>query len=59
MILLLLSMGTFWTAVRSGGWEEIRTVQALLLVTTGMCLGAALSLLVRFGRARKDEEAAR
>ena len=42
--LLLMFITTLGTAMRTSGIENIRTVQILLFVSSGMCLGVALSL---------------
>ena len=45
--MFVMSLGT---AIRTTGFENIRTVQVLLLLSAGMCLGVALSLFMQHRR---------
>ncbi len=49
--LLLMFVMTLGTAMRSTGFENVRTVEVLLLLSSGMCLGVALSLFMQHRRA--------
>jgi uncharacterized protein YoaH (UPF0181 family) len=51
LFLLAMSVTTLGTAYRTTGFEDIRAVQILLLMSAGLCAGVALSLFVQHLRA--------
>lgn len=46
LILISIAATTFATAARTEGFMNIRGVQILLLLSSGMCIGVALSLFM-------------